>query len=268
QLSISSLFLNNLETADRQVLREEDKESLLTESNTQFNLDCPLNELEDRISKCCSELEKMPMPNITVLEEFRACKTRFEEKQQLLAHHLEVSSVQKKLRDSLKDLRLLVFNKSLVLLNRHLKLLYNAITMGGTAELEVVDVISPFAQGLQLTVMPPNKAWKVIGNLSGGEKTLSSLALLFSLHALRPAPFYILDEIDAALDFRNVAIIASYLKWQAERNTQFLVISLREHMYSNAERFVAVYKYADKSKTLVVRNIDLEDDNSSKKLVM
>ena len=61
-------------------------------------------------------------------------------------------------------------------------------------------------------VRPPKKSWKNIINLSGGEKTLSSLALVFALHYYRPTPFYVMDEIDAALDFKNVSIVGRYIK--------------------------------------------------------
>lgn len=80
------------------------------------------------------------------------------------------------------------------------------ITMGGNAELELVDSLDPFSEGILFSVMPPKKSWKNIGNLSGGEKTLSSLALVFALHHYKPTPLYVMDEIDAALDFRNVSI--------------------------------------------------------------
>ena len=59
---------------------------------------------------------------------------------------------------------------------------------------------------------PPKKSWKNISNLSGGEKTLSSLALVFALHHYKPTPLYVMDEIDAALDFKNVSIVAHYIK--------------------------------------------------------
>ena len=59
---------------------------------------------------------------------------------------------------------------------------------------------------------PPKKSWKHISNLSGGEKTLSSLALVFALHHYKPTPLYVMDEIDAALDFKNVSIVANYIK--------------------------------------------------------
>jgi hypothetical protein len=65
---------------------------------------------------------------------------------------------------------------------------------------------TPQQQGIVFSVRPPKKSWKHIANLSGGEKTLSSLALVFALHHYRPTPLYVMDEIDAALDFKNVSI--------------------------------------------------------------
>ena len=65
---------------------------------------------------------------------------------------------------------------------------------------------------LHCSVRPPKKSWKVISSLSGGEKTLSSLALVFALHHYKPTPLYVMDEIDAALDFKNVSIVANYIK--------------------------------------------------------
>jgi len=121
------------------------------------------------------------------------------------------------------------------------------ITLGGNAELELVDSMDPFSEGIIFSVMPPKKSWRNISNLSGGEKTLSSLALVFALHAYKvgrthklrlyllrliyafyaqPTPLYFMDEIDAALDFRNVSIVANYIK-DRTKNAQFIIISLR-----------------------------------------
>lgn len=86
------------------------------------------------------------------------------------------------------------------------------ITMGGNAELELVDSLDPFSEGILFSVMPPKKSWKNISNLSGGEKTLSSLALVFALHHYKPTPLYVMDEIDAALDFRNVSPLVFCLR--------------------------------------------------------
>lgn len=89
--------------------------------------------------------------------------------------------------------------------------------------------MDPFSEGISFRVRPPKKSWKYITNLSGGEKTLSSLSLVyathdvsvysvhplkssFALHTYKPNPIYIMDEIDAALDFKNVSIVANYIK--------------------------------------------------------
>merc|ERR1712078_653888 len=79
-------------------------------------------------------------------------------------------------------------------------------------ELILTDSLDPFAEGIEFQVRPPNKTWKNIRNLSGGEKTLSSLALVFALHYYKPNALYVMDEIDAALDFKNVSIVAHYIK--------------------------------------------------------
>lgn len=74
------------------------------------------------------------------------------------------------------------------------------------------------------SVRPPKKSWKKIFNLSGGEKTLSSLALVFALHHYKPTPLYFMDEIDAALDFKNVSIVACYIYVSSARRSSGQVV--------------------------------------------
>lgn len=112
----------------------------------------------------------------------------------------------KKRCDELRRMRLEGFMAGFSAISLRLKEMYQMITMGGNAELELVDSLDPFSEGILFSVMPPKKSWKNIGNLSGGEKTLSSLALVFALHHYKPTPLYVMDEIDAALDFRNVSL--------------------------------------------------------------
>lgn len=112
----------------------------------------------------------------------------------------------KKRCDELRRLRLEGFMEGFSMISLRLKEMYQMITMGGNAELELVDSLDPFSEGILFSVMPPKKSWKNISNLSGGEKTLSSLALVFALHHYKPTPLYVMDEIDAALDFRNVRL--------------------------------------------------------------
>lgn len=85
--------------------------------------------------------------------------------------------------------------------------------MGGSPRIvKCLANISNLSGFVFCSVRPPKKSWKNISNLSGGEKTLSSLALVFALHHYKPTPLYVMDEIDAALDFKNVSIVANYIK--------------------------------------------------------
>ncbi|MCJ1266184.1 hypothetical protein MMC22_006066 [Lobaria immixta] len=161
----------------------------------------------------------------------------------------------KKRCDDLRKLRLEGFMQGFSLISLRLKEMYQMITMGGNAELELVDSLDPFSEGILFSVMPPKKSWKNISNLSGGEKTLSSLALVFALHHYKPTPLYVMDEIDAALDFRNVSIVASYIK-ERTKNAQFIVISLRNNMFELASRLVGVYKVNHMTKSVTVENRD------------
>lgn len=132
-----------------------------------------------------------------------------------------------------------------------LKEMYQMITLGGDAELELVDSLDPFSEGIVFSVRPPKKSWKNISNLSGGEKTLSSLSLVFALHHYKPTPLYVMDEIDAALDFKNVSIVANYIK-ERTKNAQFIIISLRNNMFELADRLVGIYKTSNCTKSVTI----------------
>lgn len=104
---------------------------------------------------------------------------------------------------------------------------------------------------MNFSVRPPKKTWKEINKLSGGEKTLSSLSLVFALHFYKPTPLYFMDEIDAALDYKNVSVVANYIK-KRTKNAQFIIISLRNNMFELADKLIGVYKTYDQTKTISI----------------
>lgn len=158
--------------------------------------------------------------------------------------------------EELKRKRFDEFMEGFNTISLSLKEMYQMITMGGNAELELVDSLDPFSEGILFSVMPPKKSWKNISNLSGGEKTLSSLALVFALHRYKPTPLYVMDEIDAALDFRNVSIVANYIK-ERTKNGQFIVISLRNNMFELAQQLVGIYKVNNRTQSISLKNREL-----------
>ena len=148
--------------------------------------------------------------DLAVLAEYRRRVDEHKARSTDLHAAITARDTAKKRCDDLRKLRLEGFMTGFSLISLRLKEMYQMITMGGNAELELVDSLDPFSEGILFSVMPPKKSWKNISNLSGGEKTLSSLALVFALHHYKPTPLYVMDEIDAALDFRNVSSVSLF----------------------------------------------------------
>ena len=120
-------------------------------------------------------------------------------------------------------------------------------SLGGTAYLSLEDQDDPFLHGIKFTAMPPSKRFREMDQLSGGEKTVAALALLFAIHKFRPSPFFVLDEVDAALDNANVGKVAKYIKErskeeQRESSCQSIVISLKDNFFDKADSLVGVYR--------------------------
>ncbi|KAG7349244.1 chromosome segregation protein SMC [Nitzschia inconspicua] len=163
----------------------------------------------------------------------------------------EERNAARKEHEELRRQRLEMFMEGFGVITLKLKEMYQMITLGGDAELELVDSLDPFSEGIVFSVRPPKKSWKNISNLSGGEKTLSSLSLVFALHHFRPTPLYVMDEIDAALDFKNVSIVANYIK-ERTRNAQFIIISLRNNMFELADRLCGIYKVRNMTNSVTI----------------
>eukprot|EP00698_Gefionella_okellyi_P003480 TRINITY_DN13290_c0_g1_i1.p1 TRINITY_DN13290_c0_g1~~TRINITY_DN13290_c0_g1_i1.p1 ORF type:complete len:1252 (-),score=398.39 TRINITY_DN13290_c0_g1_i1:119-3832(-) len=190
-------------------------------------------------------------PNLAAIEEYRKKEAEYRERLAELDAITEKRDGVRRLYDELRKKRLDEFMAGFSVITMKLKEMYQMITLGGDAELELVDSLDPFSEGIVFSVRPPKKSWKNISNLSGGEKTLSSLALIFALHHYKPTPLYVMDEIDAALDFKNVSIVANYIK-ERTRDAQFIVISLRNNMFELADRLVGIYKTHNQTKSITI----------------
>ncbi|KAJ1989275.1 Structural maintenance of chromosomes protein 4 [Coemansia spiralis] len=206
--------------------------------------------LEARIEQAEARLQRT-RPNLSVLTEYVRRAREHRERMEDLAGITNQRDCAQRELDQLRTRRLEEFMTGFSIISYKLKEMYQMVTLGGNAELELVDSLDPFSEGIVFSVMPPKKSWKNISNLSGGEKTLSSLALVFALHQYKPTPLYVMDEIDAALDFRNVSIVANYIK-ERTRNAQFVIISLRNNMFELADRLVGIYKTDNRTKSIAL----------------
>jgi len=134
-----------------------------------------------------------------------------------------------------------VFMSAFDKINNSLKGYFDKLTGGGTALLKIENPEEPFAGGIDMIVQFPNKPAIVVSGASGGERSCSAVAFIFSLREFSPATFYILDEADAHLDAFHTTKLAELLRDEATK-TQFIVISLRPEMVNKAQKVYGVYE--------------------------
>ena len=123
----------------------------------------------------------------------------------------------------------------------NIKKIFPRMSNGGIMEVNMIDFTDPFTEGVSLSIKPSQKTWRFISFLSGGEKTLSSLAVVFSIQTLKPSSWYLLDEIDAALDFKNVNKVSVYLLIQSTF-CQIFIVSLRNNILAKAIHIIGVFR--------------------------
>ena len=196
-----------------------------------------------------SQIKNMK-PNMQAIIEYKNTLMTLRERESDLANTVEKLQKANDIYQNVKQRRQNEFMEGFNIINAKLIEMYRLLTKGGDAELELADSLDPFNEGITFTVRPNRKCWKSMGNLSGGEKTLSSLSLIFALHHYKPSPLYVMDEIDAALDFRNVSVIAEYIK-ERTKDSQFMIISLRNQMFELANELIGIYKTFDITKVVV-----------------
>ena len=206
-------------------------------------------DIEYLLSLYESQIKNMK-PNMQAIIEYKNTLITLREREKDLINTIEKLQKANDIYQNVKQRRQNEFMEGFNIINSKLIEMYRLLTKGGDAELELADSLDPFNEGITFTVRPNKKSWKSMSNLSGGEKTLSSLSLIFALHHYKPSPLYVMDEIDAALDFRNVSVIADYIK-ERTKDSQFMIISLRNQMFENANELIGIYKTFDITKVVI-----------------
>jgi len=193
--------------------------------------------LEDHLTRSKEKLQTFKSVNLMAEEEYQIQKERYE----------FLTKQRDDLRDSIDTTKEAIrkidqesktqFLKALHEVNRNFKDVFAILFEGGHAELKLVDPSLPLESGVEIIAQPPGKKVQSLGLLSGGEKALTSLAFFFGLFRYKPTPFCILDEVDAALDERNLTRFLNLMK-KIKDQTQFIIIT---HNFKTME--VADYIY-------------------------
>jgi len=184
-----------------------------------------LAELDVELSRCKATLDRLGPVNVLALQEHDEQEERFSF---LTVQRADVVKSVESLRQTIKEINQTSaerFRETFVVVNQAFGEVFQHLFRGGEAEMRLMDEDDPLESGIEIVARPPGKRLQTLMLLSGGEKALTAIALLFALFRSKPSPFCILDEVDAPLDDINTARFADLLHQMSKQDTQFIVIT-------------------------------------------
>jgi len=229
-------------------LDEEEKENPSLELEQHFM---------DKLARLNTQIEAV-VPKTRALEKLEEVENRLREQDREFEAARKLARTTKEEFTVIKNKRVNLFNQAYTHIKNEIHEVYRELTRGdsndgrvatdrgisndGKAYLELDDFEEPYLHGIKYSTMPPGKRYRDVEQLSGGERTMAALALLFAIHSYQPSPFFVLDEVDAALDNSNVRQIADYVRKKSGESVQFVVISLKGTFYEKASGLVGIYR--------------------------
>lgn len=182
---------------------------------------------QKKVNGLRTDIKELGSVNIDSIEEYKTLKERYDF---MCEQRVDLEDTMSKLRKMIQDMTNIMkeqFKKQFEIINQNFGEVFRELFGGGKAEVTLADEENILECGIDINVQPPGKKLQNMTLLSGGEKAFTAIALLFAILRINPAPFCVLDEIEAALDDVNVFRFSDYLKNFA-KNTQFLIITHRK----------------------------------------
>ncbi|XGW26117.1 hypothetical protein V3C99_007045 [Haemonchus contortus] len=202
--------------------------------------------MNKEINDAQATLSRLNAPNLKASQRMEEVKEREAETTE------ECEMARKKARkirsyfEKIKTERYRKFQECFEPVSQKIDEIYKALSRNASAQafLGADNMEEPYLEGIQYNCVAPGKRFRPMDNLSGGEKTVAALALLFAMHARNPSPFFVLDEIDAALDNTNIGKVSSFICESARSDVQIIIISLKEEFYNKADALIGIYPEA------------------------
>ena len=220
-----------------------------------------LSAMKRDIAVLKDEIKKLGNVNVNAIEEYKELMERYTF---LKTQHDDLVTAQKTLEDIISELDSAMrkqFTEKFAEINHEFDKVFKELFGGGKGTLELMEDEDILEAGIRIIAQPPGKKLQNMMQLSGGEKALSAISLLFAIQNLKPSPFCLLDEIEAALDDYNVGRFAKYLH-KLTKNTQFIVITHRRGTMEQVDRLYGITMQEKGVSALVSVNLidkDLED---------
>ena len=213
------------------------------------------------ISRLKDEIRKLGDVNVNAIEDYKNLMERYTF---LKTQHDDLVEAEQTLLGIIEELDTSMrkqFNEKFAEINREFDKVFKELFGGGKGTLELLEDEDVLEAGIRIIAQPPGKKLVNMMQMSGGEKSLTAICLLFAIQNLKPSPFCLLDEIEAALDENNVGRFAKYLH-KLTKNTQFIVITHRRGTMEKADRLYGITMEEKGISTLVSVNlIDKELDD-------
>jgi len=204
------------------------------ESIADMPIEAGSDELSEEIEKLKERLDSYGTVNLVAIEEYDELKKRYDflvqQQDDLLSAKESLHQAILKINRTTKQMFMETFEKVREEFRNYFRLLFN----GGDAQVFLIDELDPLESGIEIICRPPGKKLQNVLLLSGGEKSLSAIALIFAIFKVKPSPFCILDEIDAALDEANVERFARVLQ-EFVKTSQFIVVTHNKRTIANAD---------------------------------
>ncbi len=204
-----------------------------------FDIKASAGEIRQQLAVHREELKKLGHVNLMAPEEFLEVKERYQFLQtqvdDLRKAREDLGRISAEIREESSELFLATYNT----IKRNFHVMLRRLFGGGRAELRLLDPDDVLGSGIGIYAQPPGKKLENINLLSGGERSLTGVALLFATFLAKPAPFCILDEIDAALDETNIGRFVGLLK-EFSQKTQFIIISHNKRTILGAETLLGI----------------------------
>ena len=202
------------------------------------------------------EIRAMGPVNVTAVEDYRACRERYEELAGQRDDLLKAEDDLKGIIETLQRQMERQFMENFRLMQQYFAETFAKLFGGGHAELRLLDENDVLGCGIEIVAQPPGKKLQLLSLLSGGERALTAIAILFAMLRLKPTPFCFLDEIEAALDDGNISTFADYLR-EFSTDTQFVVVT---HRKGTMERCDSLYGVAMEEKGVsTMLSVELKD---------
>jgi chromosome segregation protein len=214
----------------------------------------PVAKLKERLYKVEREIAGLGSVNMRADEDYREELERYKEYEGRYQKLQEERRAIKEMIEEIETKKLKAFMEAFNRINRNLRRIFSFLSPGGKAQMLIENETDPFSGGISLVVKPRGKDVQYLEAMSGGEKTLAALSLIFAIQEYKPSPFYYFDEVDAHLDEANARKVGELIK-EKSRSAQFIVVTLREVLASFADRLIGVSARGGVSRVFPVENL-------------